>query len=119
MDADRQPQPPRQHIGRAEQDPGFDGDGDTGEPGSARVGNEIPCRVDADRQPQPPRQHIGRAEQDPGFDGDGDGVFEQRTALLRLLESSTWAEGVQIFIGGDSSLVVDRHGALEKDVWCV
>ncbi|WP_369812132.1 hypothetical protein [Mycobacterium tuberculosis] len=35
------------------------------------------------------------------------GVFEQRTALLRLLESSTWAEGVQIFIGGDSSLVRD------------
>jgi heat-inducible transcriptional repressor len=33
------------------------------------------------------------------------GVFEQRTALLRLLESSNRAEGVQIFIGGDSSLV--------------
>ncbi|WP_370262494.1 heat-inducible transcriptional repressor HrcA [Limnobacter sp.] len=33
------------------------------------------------------------------------GVFEQRTALLRLLESSHRAEGVQIFIGGDSSLV--------------
>jgi heat-inducible transcriptional repressor len=32
-------------------------------------------------------------------------VFEQRTALLRLLESSNRAEGVQIFIGGDSSLV--------------
>ena len=33
------------------------------------------------------------------------GVFEQRTALMRLLESSNRAEGVQIFIGGDSSLV--------------
>lgn len=33
------------------------------------------------------------------------GVFEQRTGLLRLLESSNRAEGVQIFIGGDSSLV--------------
>lgn len=33
------------------------------------------------------------------------GVFEQRTALMRLLESSNRAQGVQIFIGGDSSLV--------------
>lgn len=32
-------------------------------------------------------------------------VFEQRTDLLRLLESSNQAQGVQIFIGGDSSLV--------------
>lgn len=33
------------------------------------------------------------------------GVFEQRTELLRLLESSNRAQGVQIYIGGDSSLV--------------
>jgi heat-inducible transcriptional repressor len=33
------------------------------------------------------------------------GVFEQRTGLLRLLESSSKAQGVQIFIGGDSNLV--------------
>jgi heat-inducible transcriptional repressor len=33
------------------------------------------------------------------------GVFEQRTGLLRLLESSSKARGVQIFIGGDSQLV--------------
>lgn len=33
------------------------------------------------------------------------GVFEQRTELMHLLESSHSAKGVQIFIGGDSSLV--------------
>lgn len=33
------------------------------------------------------------------------GIFEQRTELLHLLESSNTAQGVQIFIGGDSSLV--------------
>ncbi|GLR26664.1 heat-inducible transcriptional repressor HrcA [Limnobacter litoralis] len=33
------------------------------------------------------------------------GMFEQRTELLRLLESSNRAQGVQIFIGGESSLV--------------
>ncbi|NJM31794.1 MAG: heat-inducible transcriptional repressor HrcA [Limnobacter sp.] len=33
------------------------------------------------------------------------GVFEQRTELLHLLDSSHTAAGVQIFIGGDSSLV--------------
>jgi heat-inducible transcriptional repressor len=32
-------------------------------------------------------------------------VFEQKTGLLRLLDTSNQAEGVQIFIGGDSSLV--------------
>jgi heat-inducible transcriptional repressor len=33
------------------------------------------------------------------------GMFEQRTELLRLLESSNQARGVQIYIGGDSRLV--------------
>ncbi|MDH4394889.1 MAG: heat-inducible transcriptional repressor HrcA [Limnobacter sp.] len=37
------------------------------------------------------------------------GVFEQRTELLHLLESSNSAQGVQIFIGGDSSLVPMRE----------
>ncbi|MFN7836258.1 MAG: heat-inducible transcriptional repressor HrcA [Burkholderiaceae bacterium] len=32
-------------------------------------------------------------------------MFEQRTGLLRLLDTSSTADGVQIFIGGDSSLV--------------
>lgn len=32
-------------------------------------------------------------------------IFEQRTELMHLLESSHSAKGVQIFIGGDSSLV--------------
>ncbi|WP_085316415.1 heat-inducible transcriptional repressor HrcA [Derxia lacustris] len=32
-------------------------------------------------------------------------VFEQKTSLLRLLDTSARAEGVQIFIGGDSALV--------------
>lgn len=33
------------------------------------------------------------------------GIFEQRTELMHLLETSNSAKGVQIFIGGDSSLV--------------
>ncbi len=32
-------------------------------------------------------------------------VFEQKTGLMRLLDTSNNAEGVQIFIGGDSKLV--------------
>jgi len=32
-------------------------------------------------------------------------VFEQKTSLLQLLDTSARAEGVQIFIGGDSELV--------------
>ena len=32
-------------------------------------------------------------------------VFEQKTGLLQLLDVSSRAEGVQIFIGGESSLV--------------
>lgn len=33
------------------------------------------------------------------------GLFEQRTSLLQLLDTSSKAEGVQIYIGGDSALV--------------
>jgi len=32
-------------------------------------------------------------------------MFEQKTSLLQLLEISSRAEGVQIFIGGESGLV--------------
>ena len=32
-------------------------------------------------------------------------MFERKTGLLQLLESSSHAEGVQIFIGGESQLV--------------
>jgi heat-inducible transcriptional repressor len=32
-------------------------------------------------------------------------LFEQKTSLMQLLELSTRAQGVQIFIGGESGLV--------------
>ena len=32
-------------------------------------------------------------------------MFEQKTSLLQLLDTSSHAEGVQIFIGGESGLV--------------
>ena len=32
-------------------------------------------------------------------------MFEHKTTLIQLLETSSRAEGVQIFIGGESSLV--------------
>jgi heat-inducible transcriptional repressor len=32
-------------------------------------------------------------------------MFERKTALMQLLDTSSRAEGVQIFIGGESSLV--------------
>jgi heat-inducible transcriptional repressor len=32
-------------------------------------------------------------------------LFEQKTQLMRLLDSSTQAEGVRIFIGGESQVV--------------
>jgi heat-inducible transcriptional repressor len=33
------------------------------------------------------------------------GIFEERTSLLQLLDVSSRADGVQIFIGGESELV--------------
>jgi heat-inducible transcriptional repressor len=32
-------------------------------------------------------------------------LFEKKTSLLRLMDASSSADGVQIFIGGESSLV--------------
>jgi heat-inducible transcriptional repressor len=46
-------------------------------------------------------------------------LFEQRTGLLRLLESSNRAQGVQIFIGGDSSLVPMEEMSVISSPYCV